>query len=191
MLDTEEDIGRRKQLSNVMYNKYKGKIICKKLSLTTRMRLFRTYVTSVFMYNCEIWTLTKKLENDIDIFHRKFLRNILNIKYPYVIRNEELYKRTNEEPWSNIIRRRRLRWTGHLHRIPENYPAWIAFEESQRISGTMKKTRGNKLTWKKQMTNDLSSIKETQNTSVRDMARDREWWRSVVVNDAAMFTNKR
>jgi len=59
------------------------------------------------------------------VFHGKFLRNILNIKYPYVIRNEELYERTNEELWSNRIRKRRLRWTGHLHRLPENYPATL------------------------------------------------------------------
>jgi len=76
------------------------------------------------------------------------LRNILKIRYPFIIKNDEMYERTKEEKWSDIIKQRRLRWTGHLHRLPENYPAWKAYEESQRITSHQKKCKGNKLTWK-------------------------------------------
>jgi len=108
-LDTETDIIRRKQLSMVSFKNHQHKLTSKKLSLKTRLRFFNVFVTSIFMYNSELWVLTKKLENDIDIFHRKLLRRILKIFYPFTIRNETLYYRTNESKWSNKIKTRRLR----------------------------------------------------------------------------------
>ena len=65
---------------------------CKQISLKVRMRMFNAYIASIFLYNSELWTLNRKLENEIDIFQRSLLRKILNIKYSKVISNEKLYK---------------------------------------------------------------------------------------------------
>jgi len=73
-LDTEKDIMRRKKLAMALYTKYKTILENKSLSLQVRMRIFNVYVTSIFMYNSEIWTLTKKFQNSIDTFHRSLLR---------------------------------------------------------------------------------------------------------------------
>jgi hypothetical protein len=67
-LDTTKDIARRQQLSMVSYTKYCKMLTSKRLPLYSRMRLFNAYVTSIFMYNSELWTLTKKLENEIAVF---------------------------------------------------------------------------------------------------------------------------
>ena len=67
----------------------------RKISKSIKIRVFQTYVTSVFLYNSELWTLTKKLGEDIDIFQRKQLRRILNIYWPEKISNDELYRRPN------------------------------------------------------------------------------------------------
>ena len=61
------------------------------------MRIFNVYVASIFFYNSELWTLTKKLENKVDVFQRRLLRRILKIKYPKKISNENLYKKTGEK----------------------------------------------------------------------------------------------
>ena len=52
---------------------------------------------SIFLYNSEIWALTKTLENDIDVFQRKLLRNILGIRYSAHnwLSNADLYKLTS------------------------------------------------------------------------------------------------
>ena len=52
--------------------------------------------------------ITKKKKNEIDVFRRNLLRKILKIRYPYTIRNVDLYRGTNEEIWSQVIRTRRL-----------------------------------------------------------------------------------
>ena len=51
--------------------------------------------------------------------HRKRLRKMLNIKWPKHITNEDLYSKTKEKPWSNIIAEKKIRWLGHALRLPE------------------------------------------------------------------------
>jgi ribosomal 50S subunit-associated protein YjgA (DUF615 family) len=62
------------------------------------------------------------MENEIDAYQRRLLRQTLNIKWPKVITNEELYNSTRCTPWSPKIKSRRLRWIGHMLRLPDNAP---------------------------------------------------------------------
>ena len=191
MLDTEADITRRKQQSMISFNQMKSKLQSSELSLSVRMRLFCCYVTSVFMYNSEIWRLTKKLENDIDVFHRRLLRKVLNIRYPFIISNKDLYERTNEKTWSSTILHRRLSWTGHLLRLKEETPAWLAFKESNKTS--VRKGQGNKLTYNKLVDNDLRKVNNNIsiiNSNIRLLARNQGFWRSEVVGKSTAIANK-
>ena len=181
-LGTEKDITHRKQLVMVTFHKYKSKLKSKKIALNTRLKMFKIYIASVFLYNSEIWTLTKKLENVIDVFQRRMLKIILNIKYPEIISNEKLYEKTNEIPWSEVVRKRRLRWTGHMLRLPDETPVMKAFEESNKYSKTLKK---NKKTWKKVVNDDLIKIDKTLSltgANTRNLAKERDQWRERVVN---------
>ena len=75
------------------------------------------------IYNSEIWTITDAYEKRIDSFHRRLLRSyVLNIKWPKVIKNEDVHKITNTEQWSSVIKKRRMRWFGNVVRMPENTP---------------------------------------------------------------------
>jgi len=76
------------------------------------------------VYNRKLWTLNRKLENEIDIFQRGLLRKILTIKYPRIISNEKLHKITKEMNWSHKIKIR-LTFLGHILRLPDNAPARI------------------------------------------------------------------
>ena len=108
-------------------------------------RIFSAYVKSIFLYNSEIWTLTKKLEEDIDVFQRSLLRKLLDIRWPRKISNEDLYGKLQVTEWSKKIKKRRLLWIGHLFRLPEDAPAKQALEESLR---PVRRPRGKpKTTW--------------------------------------------
>ena len=113
------------------YNKYKNILESNKISLKVRIRLFNVYIASIFLYNSELWTLTKKLNNAIDIFQRALLKKMLKIHYPFIIRNETLYSRVQLTKWSESIQIRRLSWLDHLMRLDPNTPAQIALQESQ------------------------------------------------------------
>jgi len=181
LLGTEEDINRRKQLSMAAYNTYKKILESRKLSIQTRSRLFNTYISSIFLYNSELWTLTKELENKINVFQRSLMKKLLKIHYPFLITNIELYKRMNMNEWSKEIRIRRMKWLGHLLRLNENSPASIALKETNKTSG--KKKTGNHQTWRKLVNTDLKEI--DQNLSVEDIkletiTEDRKVWYETV-----------
>ena len=89
----------------------------KRVSAPLKVRTFNAYSASVFLYNSELWVLTDTLEKQIDSFHRKMLRRVINIFWPKVNANERLYEKTGTMTWSTIIRKRRLNWLGHLMRL--------------------------------------------------------------------------
>ena len=77
----------------------------------------------VFLYNSELWTLTKKLENTVNTFQRRHLRKILVIHWPKKITNIELDTKPKTEEWSTTVQRRRINWLGHLMRLHPETPA--------------------------------------------------------------------
>ena len=144
-LDTDEDIKRRKGLA-VSVIKEKKDTFNGNLDFVTKMRIFNCYVTAIFLYNSELWTLTETKLKAIDAFHRKLLRSaVLNIRWPARISNEDVYILTEAEPWSSVILRRQLSWFGHLMRLPEDTPARKALKIALKPS---KRPRGRPpLTW--------------------------------------------
>ena len=132
LLDTEKDINRRKILAIDAFKTLNIIFDSRKISNTLKIRTFNAYVASAFLYNSELWTLTKKLENTVNTFQRRHLRKILGIYWPKKITNIELYTlytKTKTEEWSITIQRRRLNWLGHLMRLHPETPARLALVE--------------------------------------------------------------
>ena len=101
-------------------------------TLSQKIRHFRVFAECIFLYNCELWTTTKTINDSIDAFHRRQLRYALGIKYPRVITNQQLYDVTKCETWSIVTERRRLSWLGHLMRLNPETPARQYFKEALR-----------------------------------------------------------
>ena len=53
-------------------------------------RLMRSLVTSIFLYACESWTLTAKLQRRIQAMEMRCYRKILRISYKDHVTNEEV-----------------------------------------------------------------------------------------------------
>ena len=145
LLDTEADIDRRKGLAIGTINSMK-KIFYGTLPIEIKVRAFQCYVSSIFLYNSELWTLTANTIKSIDGFHRKLLRTaVLNVSWPKVVSNQEVYATTKVESWSLVIKKRQLSWLGHLIRLPDDTPAKRSFEYIQKPRA---KPRGRQpLTW--------------------------------------------
>ena len=110
LIDTNEDIKRRKQLTNNAMKKLEHIFDNNNLNIQMNIRVFRACAESIFLYNSELWTLTKTAEKKIDSYHWRILRKAINIKWPKKISSEDLYKKTKQENWSVKIKTRRLRW---------------------------------------------------------------------------------
>ena len=57
--DTNSDISRRKCLAILAFNKLKI-AFNSKLTIKNKIRIFNAYIESIFLYNAELWTLTKR-----------------------------------------------------------------------------------------------------------------------------------
>ena len=117
LLDTEKDIGRRKCLAFDAVTTLNPLFKSRNLSEVTKIRIFEAFVSSIFLYNSELWTVTPTIEKKIDSFQRRLLRRVLQILWPKIITNKRLYEKTEVVPWSKKIMRRRLTWLGHLLRL--------------------------------------------------------------------------
>ena len=176
LLDTEADIKRRQGLAIDVMKKLKFIMTNSKISLKSKLLAFNAYVAPIFLYNSELWTLNKKRENQVDVFQRKLIKyNVLHVFYPKVISNDELYQLTNCLPWSDVIRKRRLKWFGHLMRLPDGTPAKKALAYADE---KYQRPRGRPVsTWlallKKQLFNDHGLVWN----EACQLANDRDAWK--------------
>ena len=132
-------MNHRQILANAAYHKLKPIFAEKLCSSDVKLKHFSALVESIFLYNSEIWTLTKKLESEIDSFQRRLLRNLMKYRYTddhkYWPTTEELYTKTNQSPWSLKIQKRRLvSFFGHVCRLPIDIPVKIALKEAKRVT---------------------------------------------------------
>ena len=104
LIGDEEDVERRKRLCNAALTKLLNVWIKgDKIKRKTKLKLYRSLVKSILVYNCGTWALTKSEEEKLNAFHRKQLRKVLNIKYPVKITNSSLYNKCEEHPLSIYI----------------------------------------------------------------------------------------
>ena len=177
LLDTDYDIDRRKSLAVAAVNNLKS-IFQGKNSLEIKLRSFECYVSSIFLYNSELWTLTESLSHSIDSFQRRLLRTAcLNIKWPNKMPNEEVYRVAKVKPWSKAIKERQLRWFGHMVRLPNDTPAKMAFSYALKEEP---KPRGRpKLTWIKMITKVFSNNNLTWDEAI-EKAKNRTDWDNLI-----------
>ncbi|KAL8622673.1 hypothetical protein ACOMHN_009307 [Nucella lapillus] len=88
------------------------------LSLHNKIRILNTNVKSVLLYGSETWRTTKTNRKKLQTFINRCLSNILNIRWPEVISNEDLWTRTKQTPIGEDISKRKWGWIGHTMRKP-------------------------------------------------------------------------
>ena len=160
---------------------FNSKIISKEM----KIRIFNTYVEPIMLYNSEIWNMNKTLNNSIDAYQRRLLRQALNIKHPEHMTNNKLYKITKAVPWSRKIKERRLNLLGHVLRLPSDTPIQKALQANTITSRN--KVGRPKSSWINTVLDDLKAVPnmtqklypQTLNELIK-CAKEREVWRDLV-----------
>ena len=80
------------------------------ISLSSKIRLMRFLVTSIFLYACESWTLTAELQRRIQAMEMRCYRKMLRISYKDHVTNEEVRAKIQQaigphEDFLTIIKR--------------------------------------------------------------------------------------
>ena len=117
---TNEDILRRLGHARLVYNKLKSVWNNNQFGGRTKMKLFKSNVLSVLLYDSETWKMTKSDEKILDTFLHKCIRSILKIHWPEKITSTEARKRAGLEKISTIVKKRRWQWIGHVLRMDNN-----------------------------------------------------------------------
>ena len=95
--------------------------IDKSISLSSKIRMMRSLVTSIFLYACESWTLTAELQRRIQLqaMEMRCYRKILCISYKDHVTNEEVHAKIQQAIGSHkdlltMVKRCKLQWYGHV-----------------------------------------------------------------------------
>ena len=79
----------------------------------------RSLVTSIFLYACELWTLTAELHRRIQAMHMRCYRKILHISQKDHVTDDEVRAKIQQairphEDLLTIVERRKLQLYGHV-----------------------------------------------------------------------------
>ena len=148
-----------------------------KYTTKTKIRLYNSNVKSILLYGSECWRVVKGDMAKIDAFHNRCLRKICRIFWPNKISNVDLYKKTGCNSAVLEIKRRRLRWLGHVLRMSQDSIPKVAL----RWTPPGKRKRGRpKMTWQQSVMAELKEMGLSWGEA-QASAKDRTLWRSIVV----------
>ena len=96
----------------------------------TKTRIYQCCVVSVLLYGSESWSTYARHERKLNAFHMRCLRNILGITWRDKVTNEAVLAHTGSKSMFQTLKVRRLRWLGHLRRMPDGrLPKDILYRE--------------------------------------------------------------
>lgn len=149
---SKEDIQYRLCKAKQAYGMLNKFWLARSISTRTKINVFNTNVKSVLLYGCETWNLTKSEIQSMQAFVNRCLRRILQIFWPVIISNNDLWNRTRQTPIELDIRCRKYRWLGHTLRKPADDITRQSIEYN--AQGSRRAGRPAN-TWRRQIENEL------------------------------------
>ena len=146
------------------------------LTTKTKLRVFGLNVKAVLLYGSETWRLTKGLEQKLQVFINKSLRNIFGIWWPKKISNKELWRQTGQRPIEEEIRQRAWGWIGHTLRRTDGH----VVKRAREWNPLGKRKRGRpQHSWRHTRMAELAAKHLTWNEA-KGTAQNRVRWRALV-----------
>jgi sorting nexin-29 len=178
------EIKERIKAGNKAYYSMQHLLKSRLLSRKSKIRIYRTVLRPVVMYASETWVMTTKDEYMLNCWERKILRRIygaVNDQGEWRIRtNRELEELYENPSLVTEIKTSRLRWLGHIERMPENRSARKVYRqrpEGRRLPGRPR------LRWLDDVEDDL---KELGVRGWRRRAVDRVEWKKLLKEAKAL-----
>jgi hypothetical protein len=118
------------------------------LSKNVKIKIYRTIILPVVLYDCESWSLTLREDCRLRVFENRVLRRIFGPKRDEVtgewrrLYNKELYALYSSPHIIQVMKSRRLRWAGHVAHMGERrgaYRALVGKPEGRRPLGRPKR----------------------------------------------------
>ena len=146
------------------------------IRMDTRRRILKGYIWSTMLYGCESWTMRKRERKRLEAAEMWFWRRMLRISWIDRVTNEEVLRRAGvERELLKFVRRRQLRFLGHVLRAEELENDCLL----GRVEGSRARGR-QRITYMKSLLEYIAGGMTVADLVI--MARDRERWRSMIAN---------
>ncbi|KAI8518905.1 hypothetical protein Bbelb_021620 [Branchiostoma belcheri] len=149
------------------------------ISLGTKLRVYNAAVVSILMYGAETWPLSNTLAARLDGFDSRCLRRILGVRWFDHLPGTELRQRTQQPPASRVAAMRRVRWYGHVLRLPPDHPTQAILNFSPQSAGWKRPRGAPRTRWSDVLAKDLALVNITHEEA-QGLAQDRSRWKEVV-----------
>jgi len=120
-----------------------------------KLRVYSASVLAVLLYGSETWNITAADTKRLESFHNRCLRCMFGISRLTHFTNFDLRKLTDQQTIESKIMTNRLRWLGHVMRMPEErMPKRMMFTRLQ----TARPQGGTRQRWKDCIQHDLRAM---------------------------------
>jgi hypothetical protein len=95
------------------------------LSKNLKIKIYRTIILPVVLYECKTWSLTLREECRLRVSENRVLRSVFGPKREEMtvewrkLHNEELNDLYSLPNIVRVVKSRRMRWAGHVERMRE------------------------------------------------------------------------
>mgnify|MGYP001824797758 CR=1 FL=1 len=143
-------------------------------SLQVKGKIYKACVQSVLVYASETWPMRAEDLQRLERTERMMCRWMCGVTLKDKRHSTELYRRLGIVSVTDVVRRGRLRWFGHLERKKRS--DWVSACRGFEVGPAQKRGRGRpKKTWGECVVQDLRQLGLTG-----EMAQDRVRWRGLI-----------
>ena len=137
---------------------------------STNVNVYNTCVVSTLLYGSESWTTYSTQEYKLHVIHMRSLRRILGVSWKEKFTNSQVLT------IHTLLRQRRLRWIGHVHRMEDGRIRIDLFDDE--LADGKRNVSRSKLRFKDVCKRDMKACNINHNTW-ETFAADRLKWKCV------------
>ena len=141
-------------------------------TLAVKGKICKACVQRVLVYGSETWPIKVEDMQRLVRTEKMMVRWMCGVTLKNRISSAELYSRLDVEAVSDVVRRGRLRWFGHVER--KSHDDGVSACRDLEVEGVKRKGRSRK-SWEECVRNDLTLL-----GLKRDWALDRVRWRGCI-----------
>ena len=174
----DAEINHRIASAGIAWHQLKsGKVWSSKyVTLARKVLMFRSVVLTVLLYGCETWPALDSHIQRLEVFQMNCLRFLCGFTWRDHKSNETVRHSCNLPSIAGEVRFRRLKWLGHVARMPDDrQPVQVLFGQ---LIGPGVRGRPRE-SWRSIVCRDLTALKVA---NWYRTAQDRLAWRQLVAS---------